>query len=396
MRGTAILSGIVAAVMLVGTGCSDVPAGDTPPEPVVDLAKLDVGPYPKVERRVTTTPSWALARYFEGVRLSSVVPLPAEIDPQFVVPQAGNLNPAFPRPGEDLTKRFDATFDEDTKGLIAGFSTAARSHEDLSISQGIAVQALLFDSVGAAQSAAAALHRRGFGPDATVEPIKSARHSDALLWWRPDQQRVTGWMATGRFVIRVGSWSDENKELEISDLSAVLPLADKALTITAERLQAHTPTPVDRLQSIPIDPDNMLVRTLSLGLENGTDPAYPMVRDARAALHGARDFADMRRMNEQAGVDKVSEDKATVYRTRDVASARWFLAEVGHDKFLRPVEDPVGLAAANCYEYIGPAVVSRYFCAVSHDRYVAVVSTDQLPDARQSISAQYAILVNAG
>ncbi|WP_446224403.1 hypothetical protein ACTWPB_04230 [Nocardia sp. IBHARD005] len=67
MRSTAILSGIIAAAMLVVAGCSTDPAEDaSPPEPVVDLAKLDVGPYPKIAQQITTTPSWALARYLEA------------------------------------------------------------------------------------------------------------------------------------------------------------------------------------------------------------------------------------------------------------------------------------------------------------------------------------------
>ncbi|MFD3507551.1 hypothetical protein [Nocardia sp. NPDC058666] len=393
MRGTARFLGLFAAAMLVAVGCSSEPSGDAAaPEPVVDLAKLDVGPYPRVAREITTTPSWALARYLEGMRLSSVLPLPVEIDPQFVVPQPGSR--AFPRPGENLAKTFRDTFDEDTKGLVAGFFTGARSHEDPSISQELSVHAMLFESVGAAQSAAVALHRRGHGPDVVAEPIKSTRHPDALMLWRDDEQRVTGWMATGRFVVKVTSRSEENVELKISDQAAVLPIADKALTVTAERLAAHTPTPVDRLQSIPVDPDKMLARTLPIGRETGADPVFPVVRDGHGALHGALDFANTRRGYEQAGVDRVSEDKSTVYRTRDAAGARQLLVESGHDKFLRTVQTPAGLAAATCYESLRPKTVSRYYCTVSHDRYAAVVSSNQIADAQQAISAQYAILVS--
>ncbi|WP_446224404.1 DUF7373 family lipoprotein [Nocardia sp. IBHARD005] len=328
------------------------------------------------------------------MRLSSVLPLPVEVDPMFVVPQTGSR--AFPQPQENLAKRFGDTFEEDAKGLVVGFTTWGRSHKDLAVSQELFIQAMVFESVSAAQSAAATLHRRGHGPDVVVEAIKSACHHDALMLWRDDDQRVTAWMATGRFVIKVSSFSRENEELKISDRAAVLPMADKALTVTAERLAAHTPTPLDRLQSIPVDPDKMFARTLPIGRESGTGPAFPSVRDAHGALHGTIDLIDTRRMNEAAGVDRVSEDKSTVYRTKDAASARWFLAEAGHDKFLRRIEDPVGLAAADCYESLRPNTGSRYFCGVSYDRYAAVVSSDQITDVQQAISAQYAILVSVG
>ncbi|MFC6009696.1 DUF7373 family lipoprotein [Nocardia lasii] len=361
---------------------------------MVDLAALDVGPYPRDPQEITTTPSWALARYLEGMRLSSVLPLPVDIDSRFVVPYVGGW--AFPFPEEKLTETFWDTFDEETKGLVAGYTTSARWHQDFSISQGLYIQAMVFESVAAAQAAAVALHRRGFGPNAISEPVRSARHPDALMLWRADQQRVTGWMATGRFVIKVSSWSDENVELEISDQAAVLPLADKALTVTAERLAAHTPTPLDRLQSVPVDPDGMFARVLPIGRENGGVRRFPSVRDAYGFLHGTIDLVDTRRMNDEAGVDRVADGKSTVYRTRDATSARWFLTEAGHDKFLRPIEGPVGLPTADCYETLRPRSGSRYFCGVSHDRYVAVVASNQQSDVLQAISSQYAILVSAG
>ncbi|WP_455749665.1 DUF7373 family lipoprotein [Nocardia salmonicida] len=37
----------------------------------------------------------------------------------------------------------------------------------------------------------------------------------------------------------------------------------------------------------------------------------------------------------------------------------------------------------------------RFYCAVSYDRYAAYVWSNQLLDAQQRISAQYALLVNA-
>ncbi|WP_133733964.1 DUF7373 family lipoprotein [Nocardia ignorata] len=394
MRGTAVLSGVIAAAMLVIAGCSADPVVEPPPEQVVDLAKLDVGTYPTVPREITTTPSWELARYMEGVRLGSVLPLPAEIDPQFVASATGGR--AFPTPTQDLNEVFGDGFGEDAKGLIAGLTSVARSHEDINISQTLSVQAMLFDSPEAAQSAAVALHRRGDGPDAAVEQIESAYHPSALMVWRNDAQRVTAWMAAARFVIKVGVWSDENKTLAISDQAALVPLADKAMTVTAQRLAAYIPTPVDRLPSIPVDPDKMLARTLPVGSETGGAREFPTLEDGHGALHGAVDLVNTRRINEAAGVDRVAQDKSTVYRTRDAESARWLLAEAGHDKFLRPIEGPVGLAAAACYESLRPNTGSRYFCGVSHDRYAAVVSSSQASDVRQAISAQYAILVNAG
>ncbi|MFI9510971.1 hypothetical protein [Nocardia sp. NPDC052566] len=181
----------------------------------------------------------------------------------------------------------------------------------------------------------------------------------------------------------------------------------KALSTQEAQLAQLTPTPVDDILDLPSvdDPMMRLVLPKSKVSYRGSFRdvlvgVYPPVgqlhfeRDARVA---PKAFAD-------TGVDLVAQNDATVYRTRDVASA--FRLQTALTTLGRDDEDygaPPGLIDARCIllDTEEPVHNDSYLCAVVYGRYVAVVGAQRDfgtvdPAFHQRVAAQYAILAKSG
>ncbi|MEV4157645.1 hypothetical protein AB0J48_31945 [Nocardia salmonicida] len=382
---TALLSTVVAC----GSGDSSQ-AVDAP----VDLTTLDVGNYPTQPRQLGTVANMDQARWIEAERLGDYVPTPADIDPRFV-----HANPwiasVFLEPEASLGKIMAVDrFAEAAPDFIGGFVSSGESEAN-NYGIELANAVMIFPDEQRAAAAAAALEQLDFGY-APNQPIEIPGYPTAKAHWQPDQQSIGSWYATGHLVVYTWLYDYPKIYLKQVDKQALLDLTRKSLDTVVPSLAKFTPTPSDKMLGLPRDREDMRARTLPRPKDDGwINP--PGVYTGRTARHFASNPVETAKFIDENDVDLYAIDGAEVYRARNVAGAQAVLDELGGltRKFTRSAP-PDNLPVAQCKEHIGrqQRLTIRFYCAVSYGRYAAYVWSNQLLDAQQRISAQYALLVN--
>ncbi|PWV77644.1 DUF7373 family lipoprotein [Nocardia neocaledoniensis] len=390
-RACVALAAALLTVAACGTGDEQAEATDPP----VDLASLDVGGYATQPREVGVVANLDQGRFIEAERLGDFVPTPADIDPRFV-----HTNPSIATVFLDAEASLGKImavdrFAETAPDFIGGFvSSAETERQNKGIDMVNAV--MIFPDEQKAAAAAVALERADFEYAPNNQPIEIPGYPAAKAHWQPDQQSIGSWFATGHLVIYTWLYDYLKIWLEKVDKQALLDLTRKSLDTIVPSVQKFVPTPSDKLTSLQRDRDGMLGRTAPRPREDSwINP--PGVYAGRTARHFTSDPVAMAKIIDSAGVDLYASDGSDVYQARDIAGAQAVRDEIGGltKKFTRS-EAPKNLPFAQCKEYIGrERMAVRFYCAVSYDRYAAYVWSNQLLDAQQRISAQYALLVNA-
>ncbi|WP_280447342.1 DUF7373 family lipoprotein [Nocardia cyriacigeorgica] len=390
--------GLLLACAVVATSCgSDTEAA----APAVDLTQLDVGGYPTLPRQLGAPKNKDVPRLVEAQRLANIMPLPVEIDPRFgyqgpgtrtfLLPDESHLSPIHRWISEEH-------FADDAKGFISGFSATAQSTKASALATTLSSNVLIFTDAAAATEAAAKLSRARFLRDdkGPVEPAKLNKFPAAHVRWQPGQQTLASWLAQDEFVIVTIAYNAEALMLGESDLPGLSALAEKAITATSTSLEKFEPTPADKLMENSIDPDGM--RSISLARPMGDSFVnVPGTYDLHGSLHFPTDPVERKQELVDAGVDRVAHDAGELYRTADAESAQELKDKSSQlNRMFRSAPAPKGLPQATCTEYKGPAQGAiRFYCHVAFDRYYAFMAAEQLLDAQQRISAQYAILANS-
>ncbi|MFC9435176.1 hypothetical protein [Nocardia sp. NPDC057030] len=381
-------------VLTVGTaGCgSDSP----PPPPAVDVSQLDVGSYATAPREIGK-PGFDRARLSEGQRMGNFVPLPTDVDPRFTVQIISDISTTrgFIETLSSLGLS-DDSFRATTPGFIAGFSSTAYTERDLLIATSLENTVLLFADQQAATRAADALTQAFATEKGFSEPVNIGKYPDAHAIWKPGTQELYSFQASGQYVIHTAIRDEAKKVLDTVDLPAMVALVEKSIDTVGARLREFRPTPPDKLTDTPLDHDGMLGRALPRPNEDGwRNP--PGLYDRAGAPHLSRDPAQDKKLFDEAGVDWMAYNAGYLYRARDRKGAQLIRDSHGAlSKLYRPIDPPRNLPDARCREFRPKdALVPRFHCAVSFDRYTAEVTSDQLIDVYQRISAQYAILTRA-
>lgn len=393
LRGS--LTALLLAIALAATTSCGSDSGAAVAEPPVDLSKLDVGSYRSVPADFAPPKPVFVARVFEAERLGDLMPLPSEIDAglklndsiaphAFLAPSDGGHNsPMF-----DWVKTDG--FDDLAKGFIAGFATTGETEE---IGYRLSVSALIFETEVQARAAQAGLAQRG--PDVGASSVAQAQshgHPDANVYWIPDRQALVSFYATGKLVLVTTVQDPENLALKVSDQGLLESLADKAMTVTSEKVKSFEPIPTAQLAGRPLDPDGLL--RISLSRPKGDSfNNMPGVYGAHAFLQLVDDPEQSGRVFQRYGIDRAVSDAGTILRTRDAKSAKDYFDNEVSSKHLVTADPPPGLPNARCQKYHGPEYGAiPYYCTVTFGRYVAQMWGEQLPEVHQRISAQYAIL----
>ncbi|TLG11486.1 hypothetical protein FEK35_12370 [Nocardia cyriacigeorgica] len=390
--------GLLVACAIVATSCgSDTEAA----APAVDLTQLDVGGYPTLPRQLGAPKNKDVPRLVEAQRLANVMPLPVEIDPRFGYQGVGTRT--FLLPGESHFSPIhrwisEEHFAEDAKGFISGFSATAQSNKAPALATTLSSNVLIFSDAAAATEAAAKLSGARFLRDdkGPVEPAKLDAFPAAHVRWQPSQQTLASWLAQDEFVIVTIAYNAEALMLGESDLPGLSALAEKSITATSTSLEKFEPTPPDKLMETSVDPDGM--RSISLARPMGDSFVnVPGTYDLHGSLHFPTDPVERKQELVDAGVDRVAHDAGELYRAADAESAQELKDKSSElNRMFRSVPAPKGLPQATCMEYKGPAQGAvRFYCHVAYDRYYAFMAAEQLLDAQQRISAQYAILANS-
>ncbi|MBU3061522.1 hypothetical protein KO481_08290 [Nocardia sp. NEAU-G5] len=384
--------GLAAPLAACGSGSSGTPATS------VDVRTLEVGSY-KTTPITIPAPTLQRARLAEGQQLASTVPLPMDIDPRFEYEFGNGPDQLY-----GFTQKAKATglfvddLDAQTPGFIAGLNVAAHSNPDTEISIQLFYSVLIFDSPANATAAAKILGDNQFSHTPGAQRIGIDGHPETQAFWQPGTDSQQSFTASSTYVLYTEVLDQAMVEVGMSDAGELTDVTGKVIRAVPPALANFHPTPIDRLTTIRIDRDGMIAR--SLFAPGGTDDSNPAtVYDRHGSLLLSEDPGADRDLYTRTGMDLMAINAGRLYRTRDAENAR-YLADVRSTihRLHRVAEPPANLPSAHCDETgSATAMVTignppRFHCVVAYDRYVAEVWSDQIVDAHQRISAQYALL----
>ncbi|MBO0856085.1 MAG: hypothetical protein J2P18_20230 [Nocardia sp.] len=384
------------AVLLAAAGCGSDPAPVAAPDPVIDINTLDVGPYDANPRDMGKPKNPEAAAMIEAERLGNALPLPMDVDPAFT--HTGKFDSlVFLDPKDSALKNF-ANLDDfktDAPDLVSGFVDYGRNDPD-NLGIEMVNAAMIFPTEQRATDVAAALERRDFGRNPLTQAVGISKYPQAHAHWVPTTQAINLWYPLGRLVVYISFYDQDKVYFGKTDLSDLTTRASRDLDVLTPALQNFHPTAPDKLMEQPMDIDGMLGRTMirpqSAAGEWGNPPG---VYTGHAGLAFSTDPGEARKWWDADGVDRFADYGNQLYRTRDAAAAEDLRDQLGGpDENFRTAATPKNLPIARCREYTGAEKLAvRYYCSVAHDRYTAFAAGEQLLDAQQRISAQYAILV---
>ncbi|MFI6865258.1 hypothetical protein [Nocardia sp. NPDC050406] len=392
-RASRLLLALLAGAVAAGLTACGVEGTAVPGE--IDVRTLDVGEYP-VDKHNYPQNSGGNGALLEGMRMSEVVPPGVRVDPVLKVGRTGHvcLDP------QDAENDFLAVGSGPVlrrNGMVIGYGASSADIPDPEGSDfpsdtatSITELVIRFPSESAAKVAARELEDVDFAyaPDQNRR-LNLTEHPDAYIHWRPTVANIGTFMPYRQFVISLFIGRPN------SDATDLLNWVRKTLDATVAALDAFTPTPADKLDSLTVDPDRMLARVITADRENRTpDPDTFAVYGPTGFIHGATDQPLVNRLLTDSGVDRVATvDGNTVMRARDSGAATTLMADlsthlVDYDPFAAPKDVP----GAKCFER---ADAAWYRCFVTYGRYVGIVDSDSESDVRQKIAAQYALFANS-
>jgi len=395
--GTSALA-IVTASVLVGCA-AEIPGNPQPGLLPVDIASLNVGSYsPEPTEHDFDISTVDELRMVESRRMLGYLVSPSEIDSEISV--AGPLA-MFSNPGSIVGEpTFPAQYEPaaaDNNLLLGVYES--RTNGDLRKRKKLIISVLRFPTAEASRKAAEQFDQitnsaPGRHP-LSVPAYPQARLSSA------DDITAVGFLAHGPYVVMA------NTAVPEPDAEALTSIVDRTFQAQTARLDETTPTPLDDVLDLPLDPDSIMRRTLPKSSDY-SDPFFGDsdfgVYSAAAALHFERDPELMRKAFEDSGVDLVARRGGMLYRARDLAGAfRLQSALTTAGRKDEELPSPPGLGDVRCLKLDTPDEARNFdlFCTVVFDRYVGVVvskatlsgSTDGT--LYQRAAAQYAILANS-
>ncbi len=393
---------IVAAVWLCA-GCATTVAGSAIRDPNQDPraanpALLDPGGYPTKPRpALGNAGSTEVGRQVEARRMGDVVAIPFEVDPSFN--RRRNFFPTGPvvDPG-GIDGAFLATLGPALAGhdFVAGFSTSGSPAKGTIYELTVAL--LRFATPADAQAAATEMaHRteRDQRPDLDLParsplPVPDDPDTSAVATEAGNNQSWTtlyAYTSTGPFVVA--------QNIEQPSTEDALKLMHRTVEVQRDLLKGFTPTPVDKLADLPLDPDGLWARTLTAGAASA-DPAEGLY-----GTHGALTFMSLPARSQElftkTGMQTMAKALVNVYRARDPKAAGAivddFAAEVSENNF-KPSAGVDNLPAARCAVSPPSLVDNRqdYYCLAAVDRYAIEVNAHTESDAHQLMAAQYLML----
>ncbi|MFB7878027.1 hypothetical protein ACFC06_22495 [Nocardia sp. NPDC056064] len=391
----ALLTNAAASLALITfgvSGCGGEAAPETPQTAPIDLAALDVGSFGTTPRTIGI-PNVDRARLSEGQRLGNFLPTPSEVDSRFAFQSGIESTSVFGFIERVYTIGDSDKFKEDTPGFVAGFYSWAISHEDILIAESISNTTMIFDSEASATAAAVALARRKMASKDTFVPVELRDFPSGQAFWDPTRQEIFTFRAYRQFVVYTTLKDNAMLEVQTTNLDALTSLAIKNYTAIQESLQEFVPTPPENLTEIAMDHDELLGHSLARP-ENEISKNPPGIYDGRGALHLSSTPIEDKKLFEEAGLEWLGVNGAEIYQAKDARGADLIAtAHSALNKTLRSTDAPKGLPATKCSEMkVKKSLADRYHCTLAFDRYVIETRSNQLIDAHQRLSAQYALL----
>ncbi|MGH3714889.1 MAG: DUF7373 family lipoprotein [Micromonosporaceae bacterium] len=360
--------------------------------PAVKAEDLDLGDVSVTGTKVPRGPAEVeLARDLEGQRLAEYVVDPYDVDPSYAatdVPTGLFDDPRelvnfYPRPGP-------------LAGKVTGFAVSRKQRPWESTMNAVFRFLTPAEAARVARAMQADSLKGGSGiayEDYSARRVRIPGHPRALAtvaYFSPGEPNLDVYEAVGPHLVNVYVASVDKKP------ETVIRTAAAVLTRQKQRLAEFTPTPADRLTGLTYPAADLLA--LTLAPDDSGSSADAAVYGPLAAAHLQWEPKGMSKAFQAAGVDFVSFNAATLYRTRGLAEAK-SLAKVMTAAAARRYEEaspPKGLPHARCFAVEGePGRAVPYFCQAVRDRYLAEASGKSLDAAQQLLSAQYLLLDKA-
>ncbi|MFC6009656.1 DUF7373 family lipoprotein [Nocardia lasii] len=392
IRGTLALC--VAVLALTGCTVSGSPLAGEP-----DVRELETGTFDTDRHRYTDT-AGTRGSVVEGARMSAAVVPAVKIDPSLNYGRGGAVIADIDRALDFLAHVSEPVLRN--REFIAGYAAlgADRPDPDGQTRPGadataLTVAVLRFPTAAAATLAARELEDVDLAVSPDNRKLASTEYPDAYLHWRPGVPSIGAFHAHKEFVV---SLFIQRPTADATDLTAWV---DQTLAAELTQLAKFTPTPTDKIATLPVDPAGLLARA---------------VVDDRAAMHpapyGFASYAPEHLVNQaedltarQNLIDATAVEAhavvsgGAVTRVRDQSAAQALMQglidSAGH---YDPLPAPADVPASTCLKLNDSGNKEDdyvYRCYVAYKRYLAMVSADDEPEVRQKVTAQYALLANS-
>ncbi|MBF6337368.1 hypothetical protein IU450_15900 [Nocardia abscessus] len=379
-------------------GCAGVQG--TPTAGEIDVRMLEVGTYP-VDKHEYSQESSGKGALLEGMRMSDAVVPTVRIDPALKFGRGSTVVVDAEQALDFVAKVSKPVFDN--RKLVVGYAASGADRPDPAgqtnpapDTTAVTNAVFRFPDEASARLAARELEDVDIAVSPDNRKLTSTKHPDAFIHWRPGVANVGTFMAHKEFVISLFI------QRPIADGDDLVKWVDKTLAAEVAQLDKFTATPVNKLDTLKVDPDDLLARVaVADRKDRAPDPAAFAVYGGYHTVHRADDESVHLRLIEDAGVDQIGlVDDSYVARTRDADAAQKLLTGLQESEGAHydPISAPKDVPGAKCLQLNSkgdPDREYKYRCYVAYKRYVGVVTSDKEPDVRQKVAAEYALLANS-
>jgi hypothetical protein len=406
LRASALFNVVFAAVI----GCSSTTTGvavKTPPvapSSPVNVSLLDAGRFPTTPQpQAGPAGSEQAGRLAEGHRMANHTIGPWQVDPALTAHLAGDV--AVIDTYDQLGQVFWAwviggAFQQP---FLTGFTTERRSTAGPQKSLRNAV--LRFADDRSASTVAQGFYNKAmaFPRVEDIMPVVTEPEQDTPIPGHPDAHGalITYQQGAERLQELIVATAHGPYVLVQVIHCAAAPdcpaqLAAHTLDLQIPRIDTFTPTDPTQFASVPLDPTGLVARTLPLPPDEATSTSGAAYEPA-GALHFENDPAAIGPALNDAKVDEISINRATIYQAATAEAAEKLLQVYGDTisaaTGAQAADGVPGLPQSRCTLIPGAGgLVPHHWCLATAGRYMIKTIARQLDTAHQQVAAQYRIL----
>ncbi|WP_157118299.1 hypothetical protein [Mycobacterium sherrisii] len=354
----------------------------------VDSGALVTGNFPTVAQpplgRAGTVHAGVL---LEARRLASNVVPPFQVDPSLSDRTTTLANPLQSADAIGLALPEPIPDGAENHNFVTGFATARRA-----MTKELINVVLRFATPEDAMAAAtdmgaksASIQTKYSGPQST-HPIPIPRHpgTTAYTYDAASQVNVFAYTAHGPYVLCQHADGAEAADVLVNVVATTLDLQGPLI-------DQFSPTPVEQLPELQIDPSGLWARTMSEETTTVDEGVY----DSRAILHFQENPPRSKQLFDSVSLQYGSIGIDNVYQMPDAAAAVRAMGGLVADAEAHgtPAAGVRGLPTAKCFK-LKDAASQDFYCLAQADRYV-IEASDSDPDVREKVAAQYLMLMTA-
>nr|WP_246598004.1 hypothetical protein [Nocardia tengchongensis] len=392
-RGLPLLFLTVALVAVAG--CATSVAGHPVRQPT-DPASLQVGNYQTTPRVVGNAKTGKQSRIRESQRLSDYVALPFEADRDYAFECSGDVRPHVVTNHKGLGDiLINDTFDEVAHDLRGGWvdtwCTGAETEEK---HRRLSIAVLELPDPDRAAAVSPTLEHDDSTYNNGNQPVSLPKYPASKAHWRPTVASIGSWTVHDRYVVYIKIVDELAAAPDLADLTG---RTERMLDVALPLLDKFQPTPADKFEHIPLDPDGILGRTLPTNPELPLRPDPDGVYTGRGALQSL-DSADLDFLT-IGDVDLIGYGDALVFHSRTGRAARalwdkWNPAQNSPDKN-RSIDPPPGFPGdVGCFADLANGQVMFHQCTFHVDKYNVQVGARNVAELYQKTAAEYVLVTS--